>query len=164
MTIYEISNDYNAFLEMMDSDEFDPQTIKDTLESIEGEFEDKADNYAKIMKNFEVEIAGLKAEEDRLKSRRKKLEDNISRMKQVLFDNMKMTGKVKFKTGLFSFTIAKNGGKIPVIVDVPTSTLADEFVIIEEKPNLEAIGKYLEANPKCQFAHFGERGESLRIK
>lgn len=164
MSIYDISADYNALLEMMDSDEFDPQTIKDTLESVEGEFEDKADNYAKIMKNFEVEIAGLKAEEDRLKSRRKKLEDNISRMKQVLFDNMKATGKVKFKTGLFSFTIAKNGGKIPVIVDVPTSTLADEFVIIEEKPNLDAISKYLESNPKCQFAHFGERGESLRIK
>jgi hypothetical protein len=74
------------------------------------------------------------------------------------------TGKRKFKTDLFSFSIQKNGGKAPVILDIKdTSELPDELVRIKEEPDMEAIRNMLDKG-ECKFAHYGERGEGLRIK
>lgn len=153
---------------MLESGEEDPQTVKDTLESVEYDLEEKADNYAKIVRNFESQIETLKAEERRLKDRRQVCENAIKRLKDDLQAAMMQTGKRKIKTDLFSFTVAKNGGALPVIVDVETEDLPDECVIITEKPDLKALAALL-TDPEnkdhySKFAHFGERGESLRIK
>lgn len=163
-TMYELTADYMTVLDMAQDPEIDPQAITDTLEAIGGEIEIKAENTAKVMKELEAEAAKIKAEEQRLNARRKTLENNIEHIKTRLYDAMKLTGKTKFKTALFSFSIAKNGGKIPVVVDVDCSELPDDFVIISEKPNLEAIREYIEKHGTCAYAHYGERGESLRIK
>lgn len=163
-TMYELTADYKTVLEMMYDTEIDPQIIADTLESITAEIEVKAENTAIIMKELDAEAAKLKAEEQRLNARRKVYENRVANLKQGLFDAMKLTGKTKFKTDLFSFNITKNGGKIPVIVDVDTAELPDDLVTITEKPNLDAIAAYIEQNPESKYAHFGQRGESLRIK
>lgn len=163
-TMYELTADYMAVLDMAQDPEIDPQAIADTLEGIGGEIEVKAENTAKVLKELEAEVAKLKAESKRLDDRRKAIENNVEDIKRRLFDAMKLTGKTKFKTALFSFSIAKNGGKIPVVVDVDCSELPDDFVIISEKPNLEAIREYIEKHGTCAYAHYGERGEHLNIK
>jgi hypothetical protein len=162
--MYELTADYMTVLQMATDPDIDPQAIADTLEAIGGEIEIKAENTAKVLKELEAEAAKLKAETERLEARKKSIENNVKAIKGRLYDAMKATGKEKFKTDLFSFSIQKNGGKIPVIVDVECSELPDEFVIISEKPNLEAIREYIEKHGTCAYAHFGERGESLRIK
>lgn len=161
--LYEIASDYLLLLDIMSNDELEAEELKDTLEGVEGELEIKAENYAKIMKNIEGDIKALKEEEKRLSTRRKALEKNVERLKQALFNVMKETGKTKFKTELFNFSICKNGGKLPVIVDVETSYLPDELVKIVESPDLEAISRLLDAGD-FTYAHYGERGESLRIR
>lgn len=163
-TMYDLTADYKTVLDMAFDTEIDPQAITDTLESIAAEIEVKAENTAIIMKELEAEAAKLKAEEQRLNARRKVYENRVANLKQGLFDAMKLTGKEKFKTTLFSFGIQKNGGKIPVIVDVDCSELPDEYVIITEKPDTEALRAYIEKHGTCKYAHYGERGESLRIK
>lgn len=163
-TMYELTSDYNEVLELASNPEIDPQAITDTLEAINAEIEIKAENTAKVMRELEEMAAALKAEEQRLSSRRRGIENNVERIKTGLYEAMKTTGKTKFKTPLFSFAITKNGGKIPVIVDVETADLPDELVTITEKPNLDAIRDYIEQNGECKYAHLGERGESLRIK
>lgn len=163
-TMYELTADYMQVLELATDPEIDPQTIADTLEAINLEIEVKAENTAKVLRELEAMAAALKAEEQRLNERRKSIESNVERIKAGLYEAMKTTGKTKFKTALFSFSIQKNGGKIPVVVDVDTADLPDDLVIISEKPDVEAIREYLEKNGESKLAHFGERGESLRIK
>lgn len=164
MKLYEIASEYNALINLMDSDEIDEQALHDTLEGVEGEFEIKAENYAKIMRNMAGEIEQLKAEEQRLSARRKSLEANEERLKKALYEAMKSTGKEKFKTPLFSFNIAKNGGKLPVILDVDADALPTKLTVIQRKPNLDVIRELLESGKKTKYAHLGERGESLRIR
>lgn len=158
--IYELTAEYKHLAELLEQGE-DTTVL---LDKVEDELEQKADNYARIIRNFEGDIAALKAEEKRLKDKRGTLENAVKKLKETLQTAMIETDKRKFKTDLFSFTIAKNGGALPVIVDVPTEELADEFVIITEKPDLDAIRKYIQETGDITWAHFGERGESLRIK
>ena len=168
MNLFEITGQFLQLQEMLEDGECDEKIFEDTLESLNFDFEEKADNYAKIIRNFESQIEALKAEEKRLKERRSVCERNIKRMKEALENAMKLANKRKFKTDLFSFSIAKNGGALPVIVDVKTEDLPDECVIVTEKPDLKALAALL-TDPENKeyykkFAHFGERGESLRIK
>lgn len=161
MNLYELTAVYQRLQDHIESGE----DYDGLLEVINDEIEIKADGYARVIRNMEGEVAALKLEEKRLADMRKKREAAIERLKQNLFDSMKATGKTKFKTDLFSFSIQKNGGKIPVIVDVKdTSELPDDLVKITESPDLDAIRKYIEETGDLTYAHFGERGESLRIK
>ena len=164
MTIYEITNDYLQLMQMMEDPELDPQTLADTMEGIEGELEDKADNYARVMKNMEADLNGIKAEIDRLSTRKKTIENNIKRMKEALQFSMETTGKTKFKTELFSFGIRKNAPAVvmdePYIENVPERFLKYSDPTINRTAIKEAIqnGEDLEG-----LAHL-ESSTSLSIK
>lgn len=163
MRLYELTSDLVELQEMLEMDDVDPEVLSDTLEAVQGEYEFKLEAYCKVVKNLEADVVGIKAEVDRLSGKRKVLESNIDRLKKAMFDSMKATNTPKVKGQFFSVAIQKNGGKTPIIVDVDTSELPDELVTIIEKPNLDAIREVLERG-ESHLAHFGERGESLRIK
>ena len=160
--LYELTSDLMTLQEMLEGD-IDDQCLLDTLEAVQGEYEVKLESYCKVIKNLEADMDALKAEAKRLTDKRKTLENNIDRLKKAMFDSMKATGTDKVKGTLFTVAIQRNGGKLPVIVDVDVSELPDELVKIVESPDLDAIGKLLEQGESL-YAHFGERGESLRIK
>lgn len=161
MNLYELTAVYQRLQNQIEQGE----DVEGILAVIGDELEAKADGYARVIRNMEAQASAFKEEEKRIAENRKRLENGIERLKQNLFESMKATGKEKFKTELFSFSIQKNGGKIPVIVDVKdTSELPDELVKIIETPDLDAIRKYIEETGDLTYAHFGERGESLRIK
>lgn len=164
MNLYELTSDFLQLQQMLEDPEMDSQLLEDTMAAIEGEIEWKADNYAKVIRNMEGSIEAIKKELERLSNKKAVLEGSIKRLKDNLQNAMVATGKTKFKTDLFSFGIQKNGGSLPVIVDVETEKLPDDLVIITEKPDLKAIAKYIEETGDVTYAHFGERGESLRIK
>jgi hypothetical protein len=162
-TLYELTGQYIQLMDAIESDDYELKDFID-FEFTDNAFEEKAENYAKIIKNFEAEADALKAEESRLKDKRTKLENNIKRLKNNLEAAMIQTNKRKFKRGVFNFSIQKNGGKVPVIVDVPVEELDDKFVIVSEKPDTEAIRKYIEETGDVTQFHLGERGEGLRIR
>ena len=64
MKLYEISSQYNQFLQAVENGDIPIEAVSDTLEAIEGEFEDKADNIACLIKNKEAEMLAIKAEKD----------------------------------------------------------------------------------------------------
>lgn len=165
MTIYEITEGFLQLQQLLEDPEVDSQLIDDTMESLEFDFEEKADNYAKMIRNMEGNIAAIENEQERLSAKKNLLKAGIKKLKTSLQDAMVATGKKKFKTDLFSFSVQKNGGKAPVVLDVDdTSELPDELVRIKEEADLDAIRALLEAEGSCKWAHLGERGESLRIK
>lgn len=162
-SLYEVTGNILALQELLENPLDDEDILKDTLEAVQGEYEAKIEAYCKVIKNIEADMEALKTEAKRLTDKRKTLENNVDGLKKAMFDSMKATNTPKVKGQLFTVAIQKNGGKLPVIVDVDTKDLPDELVKIVESPDLEAIGKLLESG-NCKYAHFGERGESLRIK
>ena len=160
--LYELTADLLTLQEMLEEN-VDEQVLIDTLEGVQGEYELKLEAYCKVIKNLEADMEALKNEAKRLTDKRKVLENNVDRLKKAMFDSMKLTGTEKVKGALFTVVIQRNGGKLPVIVDVDVAELPDECVKVVESPDLEAISKMIDAG-NCKFAHYGERGESLRIK
>lgn len=164
MKLYDIAEEYKILEDMLYDGETDEQTIRDTMEAVLGEFEEKADNYAKIIFQMKSDIEVLEKEEKRLSAKRKVLESRQKWLRDNLFANMQAIGKKKFKTALFSFTIQKNGGVEPLIIDGLLEDIPGKFLIPQPPvPNKEAIREFL-SEKQVEWAHLEPRGESLRIR
>lgn len=162
--LYQLTNNYETVLNMLYDEDIDEQMILDTLEGIEGEIEDKADGYAKIIKELLGDAEKIKEEKTRLEKRQKTFENRAKILKDNLENSMRQIGKTKFKTELFSFNIQKNGGKLPLIIDDISKVPIEYFKHTEKELDNTKIREAINAGEKISFAHYGEQGESLRIK
>ncbi len=164
MRLYELTEQWDAVFNMMEDGETNEQVIFDTLESIEGEIEDKADNYAKMIRNLQASVDVLKAEEERLYYRRKSTENHIQRLKDNLQANLEFIGKTKFKTDLFSFSVAKNGGKQPLSITDNLDEIPGKYLIPQPpKVNNDAVRELLKEKT-VDWAHLEPYGRHLNIR
>ena len=153
-SLYELTEQYAAVRDMLFDEDVDEQVINDTLESIEGAIEMKADNSAAVIKQEEVRLA----------ARRKSLENRSAALKDRLEENMRFIDKKKFKTDLFSFNIQTNGGLQPLQVSDDINDIPRKFLVqADPEPNNAAIREYLK-NHEVEWAKLLPRGESLRIR
>jgi len=162
--LYELTRNYETVLNMMYDENIDEQMILDTLEGIEGEIKDKADGYAKIIKELLGDTEKIKAEKQRLEARQKTFEKRAELLKNNLENAMKQIGKTKLKTELFSFNIQKNSGKLPLIIEDITKVPNEYFKHTEKEIDNTKIREAIESGKEICFAHYGEQGESLRIR
>lgn len=161
-SLYELKEDRRKIANMLYEEEIDIQMILDTLESIESEIEDKADDYAIIIKELLGDAKICKEEKQRLEARQKMFETRAEMLKNRLYDVMKETGKTNFKTAKFSFSICKNGGLAPLFVDEDYSNIPQKYLKVE--PDNTKIRNAIDNGEILSFAHYEERGESLRIR
>ena len=162
--LYELTNNYKTVLNMLYEEDIDEQMILDTLEGIEGEIEDKADGYAKIIKELLGDADKIKAEKLRLEARQKSFENRAKLLKDNLQNTMIQLGKTKFKTELFSFGIQKNGGKLPLIIEDIAKVPDEYFKHTEKELDNTKIREAIDSGKEISFAYYGEQGEALRIR
>lgn len=167
MTLYEITGEL-LDLQNMIEEGVDPDVINDTIESVEFDLEQKAEGYVMVIRNLEAQAKAIKEEEKRLREKRLSAENGIERLKKRLFDSMNATGKKKLNAGVFTLSVQKNGGALPVIIDADVDKMPKEMLQMEIRPDTKRIAELLQDEEKSRlysrFAHFGERGESLRIR
>lgn len=162
-SIYELTEDYMNLLAMAEDPDIDEQAFMDTLEGIEGALEDKADGYAKVMKQLEANADGLDAEIKRLQERKSLMVKNVDRMKSTLQKMMETTGKEKFKTELFSFNIQNNPPSL--VMDSEDIEVIPMEYLVPQDPKIDKtkIKADIKAGKEITFAHM-VTGRSLRIK
>ena len=160
MKLYEITGEILELLTMAEDLELDQKMIRDTMEGLDFEFEEKAEAYAKVVKTLEMDIAGLDEEIQRMTKRKATIKNNIDRLKRSLEGAMIATGKIKFKTALFGFGIQKNPPSLNVLDE---SKVPAEFWI-EQQPKLDkkAALAYVKEN-EVDWAELSQT-ESLRIR
>lgn len=161
MNIYELTGNYEHLLNMLYDEDVDEKALLDTLESIEGDIEDKADGYAKIIKELEAQSKARKEEAKRLTESAQTMDNRIKMLKSNLFNCMKITGKTKFTTNLFSFNIVKNGGKQPLTID---GDVPKEYTKTVIENDTSKIRQALENGENLPFAHLEPRSERLSIR
>lgn len=157
MNLYELSL---AFQDVQNMD-LDPEVMKDTLDSINDAIENKAENIAKLIRNLESDVSAYKEEEDRLKTKRQATENKVKWLKTYLEDNMKMTGKTKFKSGMFNFSIQKN----PASVNITDERIIPEEFLIQQPPKVDktSLKEILKRGIEVPGAEL-KQTEGLRIR
>ena len=166
MTLYELTGEYQRLYELADElegQDFD-ETIRDTMESLDGKFEDKAEAYGMVIKNLEADLDAIKSEEKRLADRKRSISNNVVTMKKRLQDAMVIANKPKFKTALFSFSVQKNPKKVVMdetdIGRIPLEYLSIQMPVINKGAIKDALTEGVDLSG---IAHF-EQDESLRIR
>ena len=159
MKLYEINVDIQNLINMVD--EIDHQTFIDTMESLQFELHDKAENYAKVIKAMEIETDGIKKEQDRLQHMKATRTTKIEWLKNAVEEAMVLADDKKFKTNLFSFNIQKN---IPSL-DISENAIIPQNYYIEQAPKLDKkkLLDYIKNGIQIDGVNI-KQTESLRIK
>lgn len=163
MTLYDLTEEYMQVLQMAEDPEVDETVLRDTLEGLSGEIEDKVDGYCGVIAQLSSDAKGLDAQIERMAAMKASLERSIRRMKQTLQSNMELIGKPKVKTPLFSVWVQKNVPSLKLDVEDSKQLPAEYLIPQDPKINTQKIKDELKAGEKLPFAHL-EQSASLRIR
>lgn len=158
MKLYELTTNYVSLMEM--AEEMDATTLQDTLESIEEEIHDKAENIAKLIKNINADVDALKSEEKRLADRRKSLENKVTHLKEYLQNQLEVAGLDKVKRPTLTVSIQNNPPSVKVIDE---KLLSDYMIPVEPKLDKKAILTALKEGMEVSGAELVQ-GRSVRIR
>ena len=126
--LYQIADIYLQDLDKLNDLDLDEQTVADTLESIQGDMQEKCTNVAAFIRNTESLADQIKQAEQAMAARRKALENRADRIRQYLLENMQRTGITKIDSPWFKIALAKNPPSV-VVDDEDTLKFAyPEFV------------------------------------
>ena len=121
MKLYEITDAYLSLDEVEKTDE-----IIKVLDGIKDEFDKKAENTVKVIRNFEADIQALRDEEKRLANKRKSLEKKKEDLKEYLYFNMERLNVRKVNAGIFNINIQKNPQSIKILDE---ATIPEKYKI-----------------------------------
>ena len=147
--LYELTSDYIQLYEMLEAGAETPEDEEAIIQAINetgANLADKADAYARIIKNLTIQAEGFKAEVKRLQAHQKVCENGIERLKANMLLTMQTLGADKLKTSIGTWSVQKNPWKCEVL-DV--SKIPPCF-LIEQPP---------EVDKKAILAAFKETGE-----
>lgn len=170
-SLYELTEEYQTLIDMLEDPDVDEQTLADTLEGIKGELEAKAEGYIAVRNEIKAKSQVFKQEEQTWKAKREREENALKRLDKALFDSMVACGfddKNGLDTGKHKLKIVNNGGVLPVIIDIKPEELPPVFQKVKIEPDNEAIRGMLEKDEEVRkqypWAHLGERGRHLSIR
>ena len=129
MKLYELTQNYINLQDLLEDETIGQDLIEAAMKEVGEDIEEKAQNYAVIIKNLEAEAEALEKEEKRLAARKSSLRNRNKILKDNLENSMKAIGKTKFKTNLFSFNIGKN----PPSVNIDDENLIPDQYIVYTK-------------------------------
>ena len=163
-SLYELSAGYASFIDAYDTVETDQEReeILEMLAKAEGDIADKAEAYARIIRNKSAEADAFKAEADRLTARRRAAENLVNRLKSALKDAMVLVGTEEISTSIGKWRIQANPLSCEVM-DIDQVPM-EYHIKVPDAINKKALLDYYKATgeivPGCEF----HRGQSIRFR
>ena len=164
MHLYEISKQYNEIQTLADSDDESMiLAVKDTLEAIGGEFEEKAKAVVSVALNITSDIEAIDAQIKRLQEKKKTIQSKDEWLRNYLKQNMQATGINKITCPLFSITLSAPASVVAIDDE---SALPDDYVKVKTdvSPDKVKIARDLKAGISVPGASLvdGERRLTIR--
>ena len=137
--------------------------LRDTMEGIEGEFQEKGKAIAMITLNIDGDLEAIQSQIDRLTERKRIINNRKESLKEYLRTNMDAAGITKITHPLFTITCGK--GK-PIVVIDDEKAIPDDFVNVKvtSAPDKAAIAKALKDGQEVPGAHSEIGKSSISIK
>lgn len=137
--------------------------IRDTMQAVQGEFDEKAKAVASVILNMDSDAEAVQAEIDRLTARKKVILNRQEGIKTYLRDNMESCGISKISHPLFTITLAK--GREIAVIDNP-GAIPDELMNVktEMRPEKAEILRLLKEGKEVPGARIERSQSTIRIK
>lgn len=163
-TLYTITEQFKELAALADTaDEDLAVALRDTMEGIEGEFQEKGKAIAMITLNIDGDLEAIQSQIDRLTERKRIITNRKESLKEYLRTNMDAAGITKITHPLFTISCGK--GK-PIVVIDDEKALPDDFVKVKvtSAPDKAAIAKALKDGQEVPGAHSEIGKSSISIK
>lgn len=154
MKTNEIIEAVNVVNAKRDNGEITDEVWQGTLESLDGEIEDKLDAIEYVMEGYENDLAVLEKEEERLKEvvkNKKATENRIKSLKGFMAYFLDQSGKKKVATNNHIYSIRNLKASVETNDDLP-----DEYIVehakVERKPDKNRLYKELKAGAEIPGA------------
>lgn len=173
-TLYELGSQYNELLDMLESGEYTFDDLRDTIEMIDGEFDEKAVKLALVISTEKGESEKIKTQIDRLTALKKCRDNNIKRLREYLLDQMQSVNKTTIKSTLAVISVTNSQEKIDekdprwgedgkIFVAWAQKNLRDDLLTFyDPEPDKKAIKAALDAGEVLPIST--RRDKSLRIR
>ena len=161
-TLFEITDELQRFYQMAIDEEISDDAFDDTLACIMAELEVKADGYANVIKQLEMESKQAEEIEKEFRQKKEVRARRVKKMKDAIRDAMMVANTKELNAGKFTIKLQKNGGLEPMVIDKPEE-VPDTMKVIKYENDNARIREYLKDH-KVDWAHIEERGSHIVIK
>ena len=166
-SIYQLTEAFETLWNLMEEGLLDDEALIGAFETSTEDLSIKLEGYCKFIKNLESDIAGLKAEEERLAARRKTMENTVKRSKAAMEMAMQKAGYKKLACGSFTCSMQLNNPSVVIdeqyVENIPEKYLIPQEPKIDKKLMLEDLKSGVVLPDLNSVAHL-ERTESIRIR
>lgn len=163
-TLYTIAEQFKELAALAETaDEDLAIALRDTMEGIEGEFQEKGKAIAMITLNIDGDLEAIQSQIDRLTERKRIITNRKESLKEYLRTNMDAAGITKITHPLFTITCGKGR---PIVVIDDEKAIPDDFVNVKvtSAPDKAAIAKALKDGQDVPGAHSEIGKSSISIK
>jgi hypothetical protein len=158
MKLYKITEQLR---ELMAMDDVPAEQLQDTLDLVNEEFEQKAEQVAAFIRELSIDSEGYKAEIERLSDRKKAIDNKVDSMKDYLRVNMQAADMTKIKGKLFTITL---GAPTETVYVADSGLLPDDLVYIKREPNKTDIKAQLKSGAEIEGCALVQGKARLTIK
>ena len=164
MRIYEIATQFRSLEALEASEELPAEVIRDTLEALQGDLQEKCTNVALFSRNLESVATSIEAAAAKMLARAEVLRKRAASLDAYLLLNMQACGITKVESPWF--TITRKTNPPSVIIDHADS-IPERFWRQPEAPpkviDRKAIAAAIKAGEEVPGCHTAS-GERLEIK
>ena len=126
MKLYELTDAYAELAALLDDCESEEEAAQlwAQMDEVGASIAEKADNYARFLRNKQAEADGLDKEIERLQKRKRSAENQIEQLREHMKFAMGVAGATEIRTTLGKWTVRKNAPRVEVLDE---SEVAPEF-------------------------------------
>ena len=126
MKLYELTDVYAGLAALLDECESEEEAAQlwAQMDEVGASIAEKADNYARFLRNKQAEADGLGKEIERLQKRKRSAENRIEQLREHMRFAMGVAGATEIRTALGKWTVRKNAPRVEVLDE---SEIAPEF-------------------------------------
>ena len=126
MKLYELTDAYAELAALLDECESEEEAAQlwAQMDEIGASIAEKADNYARFLRNKQTEVDGLCKEIERLQKRKRSAENRIEQLREHMKFAMGVAGASEIRTTLGKWTVRSNPPRVEVLDE---SEIAPEF-------------------------------------
>ena len=158
-SLYKLTEEYRE-LENMD---LDAETLADTLELLEGEFDAKADAICHVLANLSAMSGAAYMEAARLSTRSNMIDMRAEKLKDYLRESMEKLGKKKIESAKFTISCVAGRDKVGEVDDFVLSKVYYTIIPASEKLDKKMLLAELKKGD-VEGAELIKSKSSLRIK